>query len=155
MSLNKPAKEIVVDLFNAHYKQSLAYATVTLSEPEVMPYDAPRNTRVVMDSAVGDAPLTNPFPLYYDRVNLTAVAYNQLGSQTIVPQLEDEGFTTTIDLLPQLNALLQTQLDENDIVSDPLPAGLTYPKNVVVRVKPTSLAYLGSLSLMLTDNVQS
>lgn len=155
MTLNKPAKEIVVDLFNVHYQQSFAYAAVTLSDPEVMPYDAPRNTRVVLDSASGDAPLTSPFPIYYDRVNLTAVAYSQLGSPTIVPQIEDDGYTTTLDLLPQLNALLQTQLDEDDIVSDPLPVGSTYPKNVVVRVKPTSLAYLGSLSLMLTDNVQS
>jgi hypothetical protein len=155
MTLNKPAKEIVVDLFNVHYQQSFAYAAVTLSDPEVMPYDAPRNTRVVLDSANGDAPLSSPFPIYYDRVNLTAVAYSHLGSPTIVPQIEDDGYTTTLDLLPQLNALLQTQLDEDDIVSEPLPVGSTYPKNVVVRVKPTSLAYLGSLSLMLTDNVQS
>ncbi len=154
MSLNKPSKEIVLDLFNAHYGQTFTANAVTMAAPEVMPYDAPRNTRVVMDSAVGDSPVTDPFPLYYNRVNLTAVAYNKLGDGA-VPQLEDEGFTNTIELLPLLNTLLETQLDADDIVSEALPVTGAYPKDVVIRVKPTSLAYLGSLSLTLVDNVQS
>lgn len=159
MSLDKPAKELIVDMINATrirtYPQAIPYGyeDVTLEDPELTPYDHEKNTDLVVKSASGETPLAVPRHIYYNRIPLTDRVYQVLGPNA-VPQIEDEGYMTVADLLPTINALLSIQLTEAEIEDEPLPEG-SYPKNVVVRVKSTCLVYTGQISLQMIDNVQS
>lgn len=150
MLMNKPSKELLVDLVNKNWNKNYAYAAVKFDNLEIMPYDAERNTGLTISSTTGTSPIAEPKKLYYNRESLTAYAYRQLG-EGVVPNIEDVGFDTTADLLPELNALLGLQLAIEDIVDEPI-TDASHPRDVVVKANPLSLVWIGQLSVTLKND---
>lgn len=157
MSLDKPAKELIVDMVNASRQRvnpraiPYTYNSVSFETPEYTPYDHEKNTDLVIKSSAGTTPLPVPRHIYYDRISLTTLANRMLG-EGAVPEIEDEGYASVSQLLPAINTLLSIQLTTTEIDNDPISGG-SYPKDVVVRVKSACLTYIGQLSVQLVDNV--
>lgn len=151
MSLNKPAKELLVDLVNESWGTAYVHTAVVFENLEFQPYDADRNTGITIKSAVGETPLANPRNVYYDRVRLGDVAAKRLGLG-VVPTIEWVAQDSTDDLLAEINTLLQTQLAAADIVVEPIPA-TAFPRHVVIKANPASLVYIGQFSVSLVNDV--
>ena len=151
MQLNKPSKDLLVEMVNRDWKKSYAVADVTFVNLEIMPYDAERNTGATIKSTTGTTPLAEPKKIYYDRLSLTWYLEHILG-EGVVPAIEDVGYVTTADLLDDINALLDTGLTVDDIIDEPI-ADASYPRDVVIRANPTSLVWIGQLSVTLKNDV--
>lgn len=140
--LNKPSKELLLDILNATWKKAYTLSQVDFEELRVMPKDHVMNTQVTV-KPIGTVPgLKEPKNVYYNRLNL-ALFGKKFGGKNGVLDVQDSSFTTIAQLLPQINAAFGTAMDVTDIVDGPIPAG----KKLVIKAHPTSFVYFGQFQL--------
>lgn len=149
MAINKPSAELLLDLININAAKKpvpteFEAGDFTFENPETMPYDAKRNTSVVLTPAGASGKLSKPTRVFYNRVRLSDL------NEGDVLDLPDEGFTSTEDLLEAINTLFSAELQADDIVVAAIPAG-ALPKGVTLAANPNSLGYIGQLQIQLID----
>lgn len=143
--LTKTSGQLIVDLINAKNGTAFTTAQVAFEAPETMPYDAPKNTAVVVKGADETSPLQAPVTVYYDRVALGAV-----GAHKAFTALEDAGYLSTHDALDEINDALDTSFTAADLEDLPV-TGTGYPKVMVIRAKAGHLTFLGQHSIDIVD----
>ncbi len=148
MQMNKPSKELLIDLVNLNWKTNYTSAQVDFENLEIMPADAQLNTGITIKPIGTGSPLKAARQIYYDRVHLAVLAAKFTGPNGVL-DLEDQGYLTTHDLLPAINEALGTGMTEDDIVDAALPTSGPYPRGVVIHAKPTSLVYFGQLQIQI------
>lgn len=149
MSLSKKSQVLILDLINnsnPQFTEKLTFDVVEFADPTVHAEDE-RNTSVVVGS-LEDSPYAGDATVVYDRLDLQKL-FTDAGYPVV--EIKGVGLATSLDLLPYLNDTFSLALDEDDIVSEALPAGDVYPKAYTLKVKPTSFAWLNELSISLID----
>lgn len=149
MSLSKKSKILILDLINENnpqFEEKLSFDVVEFADPAVHAEDD-RNTSVVVGS-LEDSPYAGDATVMYDRLDLQKL-FTDAGYPVV--EIKAVGLATSLELLPYLNETFALALDEDDIVSEALPAGDVYPKAYTLKVKPTSFAWLNELAISLID----
>lgn len=142
--LTKSGKEVLVDLINDTNGTAFTAAQLTFGTPSATPNGSAKNTMITVEPAA-EAGFTweDPKTIYYDRLDLAVL----FGDAT--PQIEEDTgapFTSTLDLIPALNALKDINIVEDDIVDEEVSTEASYPAGVVVKAAADSLVYFGQIS---------
>ena len=141
--LNKPSKEILVDLINRTNGSNLAAANVTFTAPEVEIDQVGYNTSCKIN--------LNAFPtaadalrIYYNRIDFGAM----FGQRYVA--FTNSSYNSTDDLIPLINSAFGLGLTTDDIEVENFTAS-PLPYNVTIRAKATSLVYKGQFSVQLVS----
>lgn len=146
MSLNKPARQLLVDLINIGARITFAVEDMTFGAPEAMPYDAERNTKVKI-TPTATAKLKEEQYIYYDRINFADL---QKG-QTLI--IADAAQANTSALVAAIQTAYGIQLAAEDYIAEAIPAGAAgVTRGVVFKAAATSLIYFGQLQIALTTD---
>lgn len=141
-NFNKPASEILTDLIFRSNGIWIMYGNVEFGTPEALPNPlpwAPNTVVKVVADMVEDDSLEGCTQIVYRRLPLSELI------QTVSTPIQVPQFPFKVsDLLPQINAMYQIQLQPSDIV-DNAYTDLSQP--VVVNANPKALCYIGSLTL--------
>lgn len=140
--LNKPSKEIVLDLINLHSTVPIALADLTFEKPVVIvPATVPlinRNTRIKL-TGTNTLKFTETKTVYYNRLNIaTLFGTTQVG----IPEIPED-FTEALSLLNYHYGLA--------IQSDEVYPAELINGNVVIRIKD-SLVYAPESQITLVSN---
>lgn len=106
--------EILIDLINFSNGTTLPYDLITFGDPVALAEDASNNTSVVA-TAKPEAFYTGSVTLNYNRVDLENVP----GVRSTLFEIGEA--TTIADLIPQINAAYQLNLQPEDFVDAALP----------------------------------
>lgn len=145
MALNKAANLLLIDLINKNAKLTFVAADMTFGDPEVMPYDAPRNTKIKITPTATDV-LKEEQYVYYDRVNFA----NLQKGEVLV--LADSGQNNTSALVAAINTAYGLALAAEDYIAEAIPAGGT-KRDVVFKAAELSKIYIGQLQIVLTNDL--
>lgn len=143
-----PSKEVLLALINSANGTSLATNQVTFGEPSVLELDPDGKTTSVTVTAVPGSGYKGFEVVRYDRVDLADV----LSISGISPSVVRSTETTVHELLPAINALYGINLSPEEVDDAPIApftGELNETVNVDVVVKATSLAYTGSMQVVL------
>lgn len=147
MHLNKPSKELVLDLINEANGRSLTFVEVDIVNPQ--PYAGNRNTQATVFGREG-TDYTGSKQLFYDRLDLEVAFPNNDpdGLELMVP---NDGPTDVLEVCERLNRMFEYQIGLEDIVNTPVDYE-ALPAVVTVEAKPTSLAWYGQKTLTLVPD---
>lgn len=142
--LNKPSKEILVDLINRTNGSTLTAAGVTFSAPEdeidQVGYNTTCKINLVAFPTAADA-----VRIFYNRLDFGAM----FGQRYVA--FTNSAYNSTDDLVPLINAAFGLGMTAaDDIVVENFTVG-TLPFNVTIRAKPTSLVYKGQFTVTLVS----
>lgn len=144
--LNKTAYEIMQDLIFESVGMDLQHQYFDFETPRALSVvrDWGPNTVVKMVAVqMEDDQIRGEVEILYRRLDVSF-----LPRTSDVPLSQSTFPFTTVDLLPQINALFRTQMQASDIVSTSY-ADLTAP--VVLTMAPGSLIYIGDVTLSVEN----
>jgi hypothetical protein len=144
--LNKTAYEIMQDLIFESAGIDLQHQYFDFETPRALSVvrDWGPNTVVKMVAVqMEDDQIRGEVEILYRRLNVA-----DLPPRNDTPLSQSTFPFTTVDLLPQINALFRTQMQASDIVSTSY-ADLTAP--VVLTMAPGSLIYIGDVTLSVEN----
>ncbi len=141
-SLNKPSKELVLDLINEANNFRLTSEHVIFGFPQNATVGAVRNTTVEMLPTDNLPTLKAPVSMQYDRLDLARVC----AMYPVV--MEGDDSTTFTDLIAEINYRFLLGLAMEDLVVGNVPTG-AWPKTVQVRAHARSLVYYGQFDITL------
>lgn len=147
MSLSKKSQDLILDLINAANPQmdeQLSFDIIEFDEPAVNT-DEDRNTAVLV-SAKADTKYAGEVTVKYDRLDIQKL-FTDAGYPIV--EVNAKGILNSTGLLAELNETWGLALDEDDIVAEALPTEL--PADYTLKIKPTSFAWLGELTMKLGD----
>lgn len=138
------AKEALYSLINAENDTSFNAINTTMSAPETIndPQITTRNTTVVLSGNPAQGK-TGAVRFYYNRVDIGAFA----GPEPI--ELEWGGELRIHDLIPKINAALNINLQEDDVVDSGLPDREQLFTSFALVVKYDSYGWTGQFTLNL------
>lgn len=159
-NLNKPAKELFVDLINASSKransswQDIAYAAIEVGVPTAVPRTLAndyRNTLVSIYDA-SDTQKISPYHLNYDRIDLLDLTRRYRNSFTFYLPANTAQVAPS-ELLPALNAAAGTDIVVNDLVNTPFTIE-HFPTTMPLSAAEGSLVYCGQGSVTISAPLQ-
>lgn len=142
-NLNKPSKDLLLELINIANGTSFVMADLDFAAPVVAADDAPANTLMTVTATE-----TNAFQgvklFHYNRLDL-GLMYNGL-----ILELEDsEAITTVMDVVAILNQRYQTAISTDDVVDGPITKQSDGSTPVTITAKAGSFVYQGSVTWQL------
>lgn len=146
LDINKPAKEIIIDKFNARSGIQVNYEDVELGVIEnITAPDATENAIITIVPTTL-APHINTFKLKYSRIEMSDVF------STPYLYVASSGYNTLYELLPEVNAAVGLNITVDDVddasvfrdLGDP-----SVPVTVQIVSKALSVLYKGSATLVL------
>jgi hypothetical protein len=137
-NLAQPAPKILIDLINAANGTEFTLGDMSFGAPIAGTVED-LNTDVTA-TANGTTTWSGSALLHYNRLDLNVL----FGATGLTVQLQP-GWTTTIDILPAINAAYGLMLTSDDIASAALATG----GDQVITAKATSLIYFGTYTLQL------
>lgn len=146
--MNKPSKELVVDLINADTGRQFAYGEVTFDNPIERSIHG-KNTEVVVRGVLEEG-YTGAKVLHYDRLHLgTAMPPAEPeGVELMVP---NDGFITTGEISERLNRMFGLALEPEDFVDVDLEIS-SLPMPLTLTANPNSLAWRGTMAISLVQD---
>lgn len=146
--MDKPSKELVVDLINADTGRQFAYGEVTFDDPYTVNLHN-RNTEVIVRGVL-DAGYTGAKILHYNRIHMTEAMLpsEPEGVELMVP---NDGFITTGEIAERLNQMFGLALEPEDFVDVDLEI-TSLPMSVQLTANPVSLAWRGGLAVSLVQD---
>lgn len=142
--LNKPSKEILVDLINRTNGSALTAAGVTFTAPEPEVDLVGFNTSCKINLNTHPA-AADSLRIFYNRLDFGAL----FGQRYVA--FTNSSYNSTDDLVPLINAAFGLGITAaDDIIVENFTVG-ALPYNVTVRAKPTSLVYKGQFSVTLVS----
>lgn len=148
MHLNKPSKELVLDLANAANNRALTLNDVNITNPSVVNINS-RNTRALA-LAVEGSKYTGSTLLHYDRLDL-AVAMPAAEPEGLEVMVPNDGFVDTIEVCDRLNRMFTLHLDETDIERLSVDTS-ELPATALIRALPDSLGWTGERSVVFVPD---
>ena len=143
-NFNKPASEILTDLIFQSNGIWIMYGNIEFGTPEALPNPlpwAPNTVVQVTADMVEDDSIEGCTKIIYRRVPLSELIQS-VSSPIQIPQYPFK----ISDLLPQINAMYQIQLQPTDII-DATFNDLSQP--IVLNAAPGALCYIGYLTLQV------
>jgi len=149
--MTKASKVVVLDLINSDNGKGITYGVVDIGLPTVNS-TGDKNTSVTLTAKVGSG-FVGSQTFKYNRLHLNTAI--------LVPSGKDATFNlgdavNIADIIPELNALLNINLQAEDFVDGVLPTftgGIpNETHDVQVVAKADSLAYIGSLTFHLKSD---
>lgn len=139
--------QLLLDLINAQNRYQVSPDSVTFGVPQpVNSHLIPRNTTLLL-TAIPGGPYHGQRPVYYNRVPLADFVTDT--TRLVFTRDHLESFA---DLVAELNALLNINLTPDDYEPGEIPS---VDGDVVIKVKPGSLVYLGELTLsVVTEDLR-
>lgn len=142
-NLNKPSKELLLELINLSNSTNFTMADLDFAVPEAAADDAPANTKMTVTATE-----TNAFQgikvFHYNRLDL-GLMFNGLRLQ--VP--DSDSITTVMDVVAILNQRYQLGLSTDDVIDGPVNKDSDGTTVVRINTKPESFAYQGTVSWTL------
>jgi len=148
MAMNKPSKELVVDLINQDTGRNFAYDEVTFDNPTAVSIHG-KNTEVVVRGVL-DAGYTGAKVLHYDRLHL-ATAMPPVEPEGVEVMVPNDGFIDTGEITERLNRMYGLQLAPEDLVNQELTIG-SLPMSLQLQANPLSLAWRGAMDIQLVQD---
>lgn len=154
--LTQPGKTLLYSLINVAnpglVNGSLSDANVTVSAPAILSGDpSGKNTKVTLTS-IADAGYTGTADVTYNRLDIQVDVSDHVAPNGLsIEDDPDTAYATVADLLPAINTALTMNLQSADITNGTDPITGTYPKAASVTVVTTSLAFIGSLAVTITQ----
>lgn len=140
-------EQLLTDLINAQNRYQVSHDSVTYGVPQ--PVDSnliPRNTTILIKAIPGGR-YHGQRPVYYNRVALA----DFVTAQTRLVFVRGEA-TRLADLITQVNEVLGINLTVDDYEDGDVPSE---DGDVLLKVKPGSLVYLGELMLtVVTEDLK-
>lgn len=140
---SKVSKQVLIDQINTDNSTSLTDALISFGLPTAAQEGSAKNTELTV-SAVPGSGYTGSVVVEYNRVSLA----DFVGSKVLDFQKGDADNLS--DLIPEINALLGTNLQPDDYVDVALPTFTGTPNeehDVQLAAAADSLAYLNSITI--------
>lgn len=147
--LNKPSKELIVDLIN-EAGQELFLSTENLDFETPVPSGVPaRNTNIVAVGVMSSG-FRGRRTLRYTRLDMgTAMPPTEGGATELM--VPNDGPESKLDIIPRLNQMFSLKLAAEDIVDGPVDSTVL-PVTVNIAANPASLAWIGTVKIELTPD---
>lgn len=145
LDITKPAKEIIIDKYNAKSGVHIQYHYVELGQLTVLaPGPQKENTKIELLPTV-EAPWLNKFHLSYQRMDLVDIF---AAPYLYIPSA---GGANLYDILDDINLAVGLNLTIEDVEDAPLVpnADPALPTKVMVKTKPGSVFYIGEMEISL------
>lgn len=143
----KDPLQLLIELINEDNSLGLTDELVEFGLPTTTTgEDPPKNTSINVSALPGSG-YTGNVDVTYDRVPTSGF----VGTVDLTFQLGDA--ENVSDMIPEINALLNINLTENDYVDAPLPEFEGEPNEVIpviITMDADSLVYLGSLTIQIS-----
>ncbi len=143
LDITKPAKEIIIDKYNAKSGVHIQYNQVELGLVISLPPGPQKeNTKIELLPTV-EAPWLNKFHLSYQRMDLVDIFS---APYLLVPS---NGGVNLYDVLGEINQAVGLNLTVDDVVDAPIVYNPDpqIPPKVTVKAKPNSVFYIGESGL--------
>lgn len=141
-SLNKPSKELVLDLINEANDYNLTTDHVLFGFPQVAAEGAVRNTTVEVLPTDSLPTMKAPVVVQYNRLDIQRIC----AMYTL--EMEGDDSTTFNDIIAEINYRFNLGLTSEDLVAGNIPTG-SWPKTVEFRAHARSLVYYGGFNIVL------
>ncbi len=148
MAMNKPSKELVVDLINQDTGRNFAYGEVSFDNPTSVSIHG-KNTEVVVRGVV-ETGYVGAKVLHYDRLHL-ATAMPPAEPEGVEVMVPNDGFVDTGEISERLNRMYGLQLAPEDLVNQELTI-TALPMSLQLQAHPNSLAWRGALDIQLVQD---
>ena len=151
MAAQPDSKTKLLNLINRTNSQNLPASALILSLPRVNtdPNHPNENTAVDVSAAFGSN-MNMARTVYYDRTQLSDWAALNAPNGVLASSV---GIGTVADLLTVINNQFNGNFSLQDFADAPLPTPPQYPINIVLNAVASSYGYVGSLVVMLSNDV--
>lgn len=138
INLRQPSKNIILDLLNRDNNRTETLSTVSFGPVSVTPPGSLRNTTAML-TAIGDSGRVGSVAIFWNRLDIDVLLADvpKIVVLTQTPQ-------TTYDLLDAFNLLFELNLEQEDVILEPV-SGLTH----VLKMAPGSYAWIGEVNLTI------